>query len=324
MIVFFINNLSFGGAERLVIDLCRHSSFDSCIVTLFKSNQEHGHEDVPRYTLFSRQFFQAVSLLLNASTIHFNLFPVMWIVIFFWFSKKNKIYTEHNTYNRRRRYPLLAYIERPIYKIFTHVIAISNGVRDSLRLWQPGLPIEVINNGVRRMPLGGANVGGFINLLMIGRFSPQKDQLTLARAFELLPDNYRVTFVGTGAKESTSSFSHFERFSNMDFFESGDGVEAHYRAADIYVQSSHWEGFGLTVVEAMSAGLPVIASRVEGLQDLVAPDALFTKGCAEELALKIRSLERAHNLEAVKAHSKEIAHEYSLGKMVQSYEALYL
>jgi len=324
MIVFFINDLSFGGAERLVIDLCRHSSFSSCVVTLFKSNHEYEHKGVSRYTLFSGQFFQAISILFKARTIHFNLFPVMWISILFWFSKKNKIYTEHNTFNRRRRYRLLSYIEKPIYKGFTHVVAISDGVHDSLQLWQPDLPIKVINNGVRSMSSGKVKGDGSINLLMIGRFSAQKDQLTLVRALHLLPNNYKLTLVGSGAKVAASSFANFDRFADINFVESQDEIESYYASADIYVQSSHWEGFGLTVVEAMTAELPVIASRVEGLKDLVSSELLFSKENAEDLAAKIQYLENAANLDAAKTHSKEISEKYSLDKMIHSYESIYV
>jgi glycosyltransferase involved in cell wall biosynthesis len=53
----------------------------------------------------------------------------------------------------------------------------------------------------------------------------------------------------------------------------------------IGVQSSHWEGFGLTAVEMMAAGLPVIASNVEGLKQVVdGAGELFTCGDERELA----------------------------------------
>ncbi len=46
-------------------------------------------------------------------------------------------------------------------------------------------------------------------------------------------------------------------------------IEAFYQSADIVVVPSRWEGFGLIAVEAMRAGLPVIASRVGGLPEIV-------------------------------------------------------
>jgi mannosyltransferase len=45
-----------------------------------------------------------------------------------------------------------------------------------------------------------------------------------------------------------------------------------FQASDIYVAPQRWEGFGLTPVEAMSCGVPVVATRVGAFEDLVVPD----------------------------------------------------
>ena len=65
-------------------------------------------------------------------------------------------------------------------------------------------------------------------------------------------------------------------------------------------------------------------NQVEGLKDIVSKDLLFTKGCAEDLLKKIRSLESAENHNAAKVHSKAIFNKYSLDRMVKAYELLYI
>ena len=45
-----------------------------------------------------------------------------------------------------------------------------------------------------------------------------------------------------------------------------------FQAVDIYVAPQRWEGFGLTPLEAMSCGVPVVATRVGAFEDLVVPD----------------------------------------------------
>ncbi len=45
-----------------------------------------------------------------------------------------------------------------------------------------------------------------------------------------------------------------------------------FQAIDIYVAPQRWEGFGLTPLEAMSCGVPVVATRVGAFEDLIAPD----------------------------------------------------
>jgi starch synthase len=50
-------------------------------------------------------------------------------------------------------------------------------------------------------------------------------------------------------------------------------VAAWLRRADVYAQPSRWEGFGLAVLEAMVCGLPVVATDVSSLPELVADGA---------------------------------------------------
>ena len=60
-----------------------------------------------------------------------------------------------------------------------------------------------------------------------------------------------------------------------------------YREADIFILPSLAEGMPLVVLEAMGTGLPIIASRVQGIDELVAEDvngALFNPGDVDGLA----------------------------------------
>src|ERR1700688_3750339 len=46
-------------------------------------------------------------------------------------------------------------------------------------------------------------------------------------------------------------------------------VPSYYENADIYVSPSLYESFGMSVIEAMAAGLPVVAARVRSFEDLI-------------------------------------------------------
>lgn len=52
----------------------------------------------------------------------------------------------------------------------------------------------------------------------------------------------------------------------------GFSIAPWFQASDIYVAPQRWEGFGLTPLEAMSCGVPVVATRVGAFEDLVVPD----------------------------------------------------
>ena len=106
---------------------------------------------------------------------------------------------------------------------------------------------------------------------MVARFSEQKDQPTLIKAIKELPENVHLLLIGEGtlkqknenlAKEiGVSDKVHFLGFRN--------DVERILKTVDIVVLSSNWEGFGLAAAEGMAAGKPVIASKVEGLREIV-------------------------------------------------------
>lgn len=50
-----------------------------------------------------------------------------------------------------------------------------------------------------------------------------------------------------------------------------DDVVAHYRALDLYIAPQRWEGFGLTPLEAMASGVPVLATPVGAFDEIIAP-----------------------------------------------------
>jgi sugar transferase (PEP-CTERM/EpsH1 system associated) len=96
---------------------------------------------------------------------------------------------------------------------------------------------------------------------------------------------------------------------------------------DVYVQTSLYEGFSNTLLEAMASGVPVIATDVGGTADLFDANRegwLFPSGDATALADLIRRArgERLRVDMAARARERVVTR-YSLRAMVEQYEALY-
>lgn len=102
-------------------------------------------------------------------------------------------------------------------------------------------------------------------------------------------------------------------------------VYALLKMSDIAVLSSHWEGFGLAAAEAMAAEIPVIASNVDGLAQVVENGGvLFEKGNVKELAEKIKMIAEDEGLqeEYVRIGQKKVLN-YDIQKMVDSTVEIY-
>lgn len=137
--------------------------------------------------------------------------------------------------------------------------------------------VEVIHNGSPEPDKGKVNFSVHfpIRLVMIARFSPQKNQVDLIKAVKDLPkDKYQLTFVGDGStlkscKKLTESLGLNQ---NIKFLGFKDDVTEELIANDVYLLITHYEGLPISIIEAMSYGLPVIASDVGGNSELVIND----------------------------------------------------
>jgi glycosyltransferase involved in cell wall biosynthesis len=131
---------------------------------------------------------------------------------------------------------------------------------------------------------------------MVARFEPQKDHATLLRALGgLLRHSWDLDLVGDGPlrpemETLASSLGIQER---VHFLGQRRDVDRILSQSQISVLVSNWEGFPLSILEAMRAGLPVVASGVGGVAEAVADGKtgyVVPQGDAEALRNRIERL----------------------------------
>ncbi len=183
-----------------------------------------------------------------------------------------------------------------------------------------------------RRELGAANGERLVGT--VGRLVEPKKGIPIflaaaRRMADRLP-GVRFVIVGDGpARERLEALATKEGMGHRTLF-AGErrDVPDVMRALDLLVQPSNWEGFGLTVLEAMAAGRPVVATRVGGVPEVVLegrtgllvppadPDALAA-ACLEILT----DPERAARLgEAGRRRARE---EFCIDRLVEATAALY-
>ena len=211
--------------------------------------------------------------------------------------------TEHNTTNRRRRHTLYRPIDRWMYRRYDSIICCSTPVEASLlaSLGDPALSERVltITNGIDlslyppqpHMPVTGPHV----NIIMAAAFRQQKDHLTPLRALAQLAPEVTLTSAGEGVTrpQIEQQAVALGLTGRVTFAGNVTDIPGLYAGADIALLSTRHEGLSLTTVEAMAAGLPLIASDVTGVSETVGDGALlFPSGDHHALADTIRALIR--------------------------------
>jgi glycosyltransferase involved in cell wall biosynthesis len=197
----------------------------------------------------------------------------------------------------------------------------------------PGSRITVIPNGVDTAyfrPPPARERAGFPVLLSVARLVPDKDPATLVQAFALAaPEHPRAELwlVGEGPlKEPLHRLAQdFGVADRVRFLAGRADLRPLFNRASLLALSSRTEALPNVVLEAMAAGLPVAATRVGGVPELVTPGVsgwLAPPGDAPALAAAISQLlgspgtRRAFGVAA----RRRVEQDFSLTAMARRYE----
>jgi glycosyltransferase involved in cell wall biosynthesis len=310
-----INNLGYGGAEVLLKDLVlqfRELGVTAEVALLQKLHTSMEEEllnngIVIHYTnnknIYNPLHVRSlIKLIHQFDAVHVHLFPSqLWTTVSSALShcKRPIITTEHSTHNRRRVFWFHP-IDRWMYNKIDSIVCISEATKSALLEWLPDLSgkVSVINNGIdiTRFATAQANqskvdvIGVDAPLILsIGRFQPEKNHRTLLKAVGLI-EGAHLLLVGDGVllEEMKRLASELHIDHRVHFLGRRNDIPELIKLSDVYVQSSIWEGFGIAALEAMAGGIPVLASKVPGLQDVVGDaGVLFEPGNYQELAEKL-------------------------------------
>jgi glycosyltransferase involved in cell wall biosynthesis len=132
-----------------------------------------------------------------------------------------------------------------------------------------------------------------LRLLFVGRLDRQKGVDILLSALTLLDDNVHAVIAGASVLADDKNLVMPANVSKIGWLTPGE-LETLFANAHVLIVPSRWEGFGLIAAEAMRAGLPVIASNVGGLTEVVADQVtgiIVPAESPEALANTIKNLD---------------------------------
>jgi len=224
-----------------------------------------------------------------------------------------------------------------------HIVVPSKSIRDILfsEYYVKG-PITIIPTGIELEPYEGAE-GASIRrqrgwgeetvLISVGRLAKEKNLRRLLQAFAQVVQRHpdvRLVLLGDGPnrKELVELTQDLGIAGRVDFvgkvpFEE---IPCYLKAADLFCFSSLTETQGLVTVEAMAAGLPVVAVDATGTRDVIehGKDGLLTPDDSQALAQAIsRVLEDPQLADRLKAAGLDKARSYSIAEQAQKLLSVY-
>jgi glycosyltransferase involved in cell wall biosynthesis len=197
-----------------------------------------------------------------------------------------------------------------------------------------GVDAGVFDEGAAARPSAIPAPGAMRRIISVGNLRPEKGHDTLLDAAQRVlasGADVRIQIVGDGPCRSGLEALARERgiAGRVDFLGHREDVPSLLAAADIFVLASRSEAFPNAAVEAMAAGVPVIASAVGGLIDLIEPERtglLVPPGDAAGLASALeKMLDRPADAARLgRAGQRAVRTRYSFGRMIDAFESLYL
>lgn len=344
------------GGSRFVVNLTKKLNNLGIVTSLLLIDGKESHftEDIVKnninlisldYNTSSRyklKYIKKIAKIIDEyDLVHVHIFPTSYIVALATLLSKNQnkvVFTEHNAINRRAPNFVFRYFEKFVYSRFNKIIGITPEVKEFINKYKltNSNNVEVILNGVDVDALQNskpANRKDFnlrkddIVCLMAARFSYQKDHETLIKAFKKLPSNFKLLLAGDGEnlEKCKTLVMDLNLNNNVSFIGSRDDIYAIIGMSDINILSSRYEGFGLSIVEAMALNKVVIGSNVDGMNNIIENAGfLFEVGDYKELHNLILDLGTNKSLyNKVALQCKLRSNDFSLEKMVNQYIDVY-
>jgi len=253
------------------------------------------------------------------------------------------IFTEHGRLSDMAPSPKRRLANRILGRIPHEVYTVSGDLRRHLvdEGFSPRA-VGIIYNGidVGSVPseAGRAHVRGMLatpaETLVIGtiaRLDPVKDLGTLIRATAAIAQRIPVTVIVLGEGPERRALEHLAMelgvARHITFLGHRDDARQWLAGCDVYANSSISEGVSLTILEAMAAALPVVATRVGGTPEIVdsACGRLIPARDPSALARSLLMLAQDRELRAAlgAAARRRVEERFTLDRMVQEYREAY-
>ena len=292
-IVHVITAFGIGGAEKLLLNIINRQIIEHEVHLIYLKKVDDLLPNLDKKvsvkninlslatTLHLRAYFKEVC----PDIIHTHLGHADILGVWSARNLKCKVFTTmHNIYFKRNFFDLIFF---EIYKFLylrvvktAQIITISKSVENHVlsRLRVPKNRTHYLMNAIPYIEITKQKSSNEkrIKLLFVGRLEKQKSIETLLYAISQLKTKnlkkeFQLIIVGDGLlRNKLEQLSRKLQIESLVKFEGKKKeINEFYISSDIFILPSIWEGFGIVILEAFRARLPVIASNIEGPSELI-------------------------------------------------------
>jgi glycosyltransferase involved in cell wall biosynthesis len=230
-------------------------------------------------------------------------------------------------------------LERSTAHLSAKNVAVSHSVKDNIRLFGiPEAKIRVIHSGIDMTDFEAREATSTrpnhkTKIVSIGRIDENKGVLDILQAAKILKVrnwNFEMYLVGNGPflEVCKRLVGEYGLDNEIRFTGYLKNIREVLLSSDIFLSASYSEGFPLNVLEAMASGLPIVATNVGGVKELVhhkQDGLLVARGSYDQLAEALISLIKNDTLigEYGRRGREKIRQKFEIKKMVSDFLILY-
>lgn len=358
-VAYFLGSLNRGGMESLILDVCRryqNTPYDFICLYRHDGNLSEAFQQsgaplirIPkkwgylRYLLEIRRTLQRekISIVHSQTTSNTLLMAVALL------GTGIKIVTTFHGYNFSRA-PL--WQRKIVYKVSEKILCVSEHQKSVYeQRWHLSKEnkLQVVYNGVDFSKIDNAKnervrdlESERIKLAMVGNFVDVRSQIVIVKAIDVLRKrgitNFDFYFVGKRVEKEHELYDNCVKYreehqlDNIHFLGSRGDVPEILKSIDGFVYSSARDTFGIAVIEAIAAGLPIVVNdwpvMTEVCGEANAGIRFFTtddvEDAAAKIALLLSNLEESKN--AAKENAKRVLKKYSIEQHMNHLNNIYL
>ncbi|WP_319505455.1 glycosyltransferase [Bacteroides graminisolvens] len=193
-----------------------------------------------------------------------------------------------------------------------------------------GVKTSAIYNPLTIIPKGKGSLN-YKSLLAIGRFSHlTKGFDLLIESFNLISSKHKewtLKIVGEGPEEDNlkALIKKYNLDAQISIYPFTNDIQSHYSSASAFILSSRWEGFPLVLAEAMAHHLPIIASDLPVVIELLANannNYIFENGNIYDMAEKINQFINTSNYEEMSEQSYILSKHLNVCSIINQWNVL--